>query len=230
MKTWLLAIGLAASLSVPSRPRACSLTENPVHEIDVAMQATDRVSPVIGPMFPPSFGRGHAPLVDDGCSGADPQSCDAIGTIVIDASATDDVTPPERIGYRLVLTGGTLPPGITLPAAPIEPGPERTLRLSWNDGLGDEQEAFSFTISMVAIDLAGNQSPPQTVSINAPATHPPPPGNPDGDCAVSIGPRPIHLEIGAALLALLLVRVRTPRRTRSGAGPCKAPGSARNGR
>ncbi len=74
------------------------------------------------------------------------------------------MTPPDKIGYRLSLESGMLPPGLTLPPDAIEPGePSDQLLLYWSDGA--DQPPFAFTIRIVAVDLAGNESPPQFLLI-----------------------------------------------------------------
>jgi hypothetical protein len=126
------------------------------------MQATDQVAPTLDPLPPPTIGRGYAP---SGCSGSG-STCDDIGTVLITPSAMDDMTPPDGIGFRITLAGGTLPPGFTLPTGAIKREPSYAyLLLTWVDGATDDQDAIDFTLSIVAVDLAGNESAPQTVVV-----------------------------------------------------------------
>jgi hypothetical protein len=135
-----------------------------VHVLDPAMHATDQTPPTLSVLPPPTIARGHAPK-QDGCA-ASAMSCDDVGTISFPAAATDDMTPRERIGYRLSLSGGTLPAGLTLPTDAIEPGAQLQIFISWDDGATDNQEPIDFALSIVAIDAAGNESAPQTLRVS----------------------------------------------------------------
>ena len=139
-----------------------------------------------------------------GC-GAQVSSCDDLGIIYITAQATDDMTPPAKIGYRLSLESGALPPGLTLPADPIEPGePSDQLLLYWSDGGQRDQEPFAFTVRIVAVDLAGNESPPQLLLVaDEPSGH--------AACAVARDPAARPAIAGVAALAILLATRRRRR-------------------
>ena len=132
-------------------------------------------------------------------------TCDDIGTISVPAAATDDTTPPERIGYRLSLLTGTLPAGLTLPADAIEPNAATTtLYIHWDDGATDEQEAIDFTLTVIAIDAAGNESAPQTLRVS---------DHPGFGCAIA-RPHPSRHGLACLMLVVLLLatrRRRTPR-------------------
>jgi len=90
-----------------------------------------------------------------------------MGSLSIRGAATDDVSPPSGMGYRFTVVAGALPPGFTLPERPskiyVEDG---ELWLGWDDGATDDQEDIDFTLSVVAIDGAGNESAPQTVRVS----------------------------------------------------------------
>src|SRR5262249_39723655 len=132
--------------------------------VDTSMQATDHTPPTLPVLPSPTITRGHGPR-QDGCAPS-AMSCDDIGTIKFPASATDDMTPREQIGYRFSLLTGTLPAGLVLPPDPIEPAAAATLFLHWDDGATDDQEAIDFTLSVVAIDAAGNESAPKTLNVS----------------------------------------------------------------
>jgi hypothetical protein len=107
--------------------------------------------------------RGFAP---GGCSGSS-SSCDDIGIVQIQPKATDDMTPAEKIGFRVTLAAGALPSGLTLPADTIDLPPGYPfVGLTWVDGATDNQDPLDFTLSIIAVDLAGNESGPQTVVVH----------------------------------------------------------------
>jgi len=190
----LLAVVLISAFVVPTRSRACKPIPQVEHVLDPSMQATDQTPPNLPALPPPTISRS-----DESDSGGCGSTCSPRGSIWIDAQATDDMTPPGGIGYRVTLAGGTLPAGLTLPAFALGNG----LRLFWSD---DESsgEAFDFTLQVVAIDLAGNESAPQTVRVH---------DDPPGLCAVARGG--VSRSGRAALLvaALLLAARRRRRRT-----------------
>jgi len=133
--------------------------------IDPSLQAADQVAPVFSSVSVTDIKRGQGPQ-QSGC-GESATSCDDIGIVTLVLHASDDTTSPEHIGYRLTLQSGTLPAGLMLPADAVEPGfDDRTLLLVWIDGNSDDQESFDFTLRVVAIDLAGNESAAQTVRVS----------------------------------------------------------------
>jgi MYXO-CTERM domain-containing protein len=201
---FLVAAAITTAIGAPAPARACSFAGPPVHVVDPAMQATDQTAPMLKPLDAPTVARGFAP---GACSGS-ASSCDDIGIIQVFPNATDDMTAADRIGYRLTLAAGVLPSGLTLPADAIdlEPG-YPYLRLTWVDGASDNQDAFEFTLAIVAIDLAGNESTPQAIVVGDG-------GAPRGGCRLSPGRSPGPPEILLALLGLALA-ARRRRRART---------------
>jgi hypothetical protein len=158
-----VAAASALPLFAPAPARACSVAAPTTHVVDPAMQATDQMPPTLSPIPAPVIGRGFAP---GGCSGSS-SSCDDIGVIQIEPKATDDMTPAEKIGFRITLAAGTLPSGLTLPADAIDLPPGFPfVGLTWVDGATNDQDPLDFTLSIVAVDLAGNESAPQTVVVH----------------------------------------------------------------
>jgi len=194
------AVGVA---SVPADARACSLVGPQPHIVDPALQASDQTPPALPAPLPARIKRGDPPQ-QSGC-GSQVSSCDDLGIIYVSAHATDDMTPPEKIGYRLSLESGMLPLGLTLPLDAIEPGePSDQLLLYWSDGA--DQPPFAFTIRIVAVDLAGNESPPQLMLIaDEQAGH--------AACTVARGR---HARPSLAGIAALAVLLATRRRRRPG--------------
>jgi hypothetical protein len=201
----------ALPLCAPAPARACSIAAPITHVVDPAMQATDQMAPTLMSIPTPTIGRGFAP---GGCSGSS-SSCDDIGVIQIQVKATDDMTPAERIGFRITLAGGTLPAGLTLPADAIDLTPGYPIvGLFWTDGATNDQDPLDFTLSIVAVDLAGNESAPQTVVVHDDGG-----GSGGSSCQLSSGQsgRSGRTSASAAIcltIFALLVTVRRRRRSR----------------
>jgi hypothetical protein len=128
------------------------------HETDAAEQKLDRQPPDRVEATVVRIMRGRAP-------GPESTSCDDIGVIEIELRRfEDDRTPRQRLGYRLALVEGTLPDGMRLPAealrAFVTAGTPVRIPLPWLDGATDAQEPFEFSLTVTAIDLAGNGGAP----------------------------------------------------------------------
>jgi hypothetical protein len=198
----LLAIaGLAGALGRPAR--ACSFSGPAPYVIDASMQATDHVPPTLPPLSVASLQRGKA---NEGCS---VNSCAGIASLAIAGAATDDVTPAAGIGYRFSLVDGALPMSFAI----LLDQPSRAtvadgkIWFNWDDSTADH-EPIDFTLQVVAIDEAGNESAPQTVLVSHDAG--------DG-CAVAGGSarrRPLAWFAGLALAGALVARRGRPERIR----------------
>jgi len=172
--------------------RACSPIPTYEHEVDTSMQATDHTPPTLPAIPPPEFHYADD-SPDIGCG----PSCTPSSSIGIPAVATDDMTDRYSIGYRLTLESGTLPQGVTLPAKDIDPNGD-VVRVF----IGHETTEMDFTLRVVAIDLAGNESAPQTVRVEH---------HPDS-CSIA-GARPSRPGLGwIALVALIVTAYRRRRR------------------
>jgi hypothetical protein len=96
-----------------------------------------------------------------GCMGGD--SCGDFTAVNLTNLATDDQTPSDRIGYRFALVAGALPSGFALPTGVVDLAmSDASLWLDW-PGIDSD---FDFTLQLVAVDRAGNESAPQTVRIS----------------------------------------------------------------
>ena len=80
------------------------------------------------------------------------------------------------------------------------------LSLWWIDGNTDDQEAFDFTLALVAVDRAGNESAPKTVRIVSEG----------GGCSVASPARP-RGAVAFALVTLIALGVRRRPRSRTDA-------------
>jgi hypothetical protein len=180
------------ALAFSGRAHACSPLGHTAHTVVPSMQATDHVPPTLPAIPDAGVHRSDGPS-RDGC-GAD--DCPDVGRISIAAVATDDMTAPDRIGYRFALEAGTLPAGFSLPTSAIEPS--LSLYLIADDG----DEPIDFTLRVVAIDLAGNQSAPQTVRVY---------DDPGGGCGIGRG-RASGMGRAGPVVAALLLAARLRRR------------------
>jgi hypothetical protein len=96
-------------------------------------------------------------------------NCDDTGWLLIEIrGANDDRTPPAKLGYRIALVGGTLPAHLLLPSDALHPfvptgdrsGELFQLKLAWVDPATGNQAPIDFTVTITAVDLAGNESAP----------------------------------------------------------------------
>lgn len=195
------AVLLVACILASPAAHACSYTLRN-HVVDATMAGVDAIPPVLPEVLSVKIVRAQAPKSDDGCGISGGSSCDDIGRLVMPAEARDDRTPPDRVGYRFTLAAGALPAGLTLPEGALDPEDAGVVTIYWGDGGGDTSEALDFTLRVVAIDQAGNESAPQTVRVQQ--------SSPGGGCRVAragAAPSPAWLALGLAAL-LLAVRRR----------------------
>jgi hypothetical protein len=197
--------GLAACvLALAARPgpaRACSLVGLTPATIDKSLQAVDHTPPSLPAIPPPVITRGHGPA-NQGCGGGSTAaSCDDIGELAFTVMGTDDMTPAAHLGYSFSLVDGNLPEGFSLPLAPVEPQSATSIVLSWVDGALNGQDSIAFTLRIVALDGAGNESVPRLVDIR---------NGSSGACRVAPRGRPP----GAVVLVAAAAAVLAARRRR----------------
>ena len=192
--------GLAAAALNPAAARACSVPGTSPYMVDASMQATDQVPPTLPRLSIASLQRGKA---QEGCT---VNSCEGIGSLAIAGAATDDVTPDTGIGYRFSLVAGALPPSFSIlldqpSGATVSDG---EIWFHWDDGATDDQETIDFTLRVIAIDAAGNESAPQTVRVT---------DDPGGACAIAPARASARQIAWVALAALCLASRRRRRWT-----------------
>ena len=182
---------------------ACSIARNSEgHTLDPEEQAIDRTPPSKPTLMVLGIKRGQP---SGGCSHG---SCDDVGTMTIGVLGSDDRTAPGKLGYRVEPASGNFPRGFSLPVMPIrllspaEGGGTGHMVFAWDDGEGGA--SLSFSISVVAIDLAGNESQPTILRIS------------DGGSGCHVGgggggPFPVRA-LGCVLMGLCL-RSRMKRRS-----------------
>ena len=189
----LLVLGATVVTALPRDALACDPVTPWSHMVDTTMQATDHTPPTL-PAIPAPQIQIHfeEDSAIDGCGG----KCGDGNWVDIPAVATDDKTDPGRIGYRVSLASGTLPQGFALPVTAIEPlfG---FVRVYFNRDV----TSWDFTVQVIAIDLAGNESAPQMVRLE----------HSDSGCAVT-GARRVRFGLGwLAFLALIVTAYRRRR-------------------
>ena len=173
----------------PGRARACDPAGPTQHTIDPAQVGVDQTPPQLRD---PQVAEIRNNQSSNGCAG----KCGSDHTARLINLGTDDLTPVDRIGYRVTLVAGEAPRLLNLGGNPMRGAIDGSLTLWWD---GDDD--FDFTLQLIAVDAAGNESAPKTVRVSD-----------GGGCSVS-GRRPSDGSALALLaLALLSVAARPLRR------------------
>ena len=147
----LVLLALAAQARVAA---ACVLEPVRLHRSDASLAQTDTAAPEAPVVLDASaYRRSGLTCGQDICVA---NNCGDMGGVAIDLDAGDDQTPTNRMGYRLELVDGVLPPALhhLIGAELAGPSPLR-LHLSF-----DDVPAVDATLRVIAIDAAGNESAP----------------------------------------------------------------------
>jgi len=152
---WLAVGALLWTLGVRAPARACE----PIGIIPftVTPSTNDMVGPTLPPIPPPVIERAEQSSPGD-CG----SNCRRAGSVSIAALATDDLT--AHPGYRFTLIAGTLPGAFVLPSFPIQALGDRVVLFG---AAGEDEGALDYTLQVVAVDAAGNESGTQTVRVYA---------------------------------------------------------------
>jgi hypothetical protein len=147
---------LGAALSGAGAPASsCIFTPPLLHRVD-AMLRQDDVSAPATPVVVSvdAFRRNGMTCTRASCVA---NSCGSTGTVRIDlAPSADEVTPPEELGFRLVLVRGELPESLRASLdVPLAAGQTLYLRPGF-----DELPLLHVALAAVAVDAAGNESLP----------------------------------------------------------------------
>lgn len=141
------------TLSFASPAESCRFAPPTQHTLDPAEQGVDVTPPADVRVASFALHRGKA----FGCS-----SCDDIGRVELSLVPTpDDRTDPIEMGYLVDVSPGA-PVSIAAALQPVRVD-RGAITLIWNDGRALVQEPLRFTISLTAVDLAGNVSANPTV-------------------------------------------------------------------
>lgn len=162
-----LFVAAVIAFVAPAAAHACTFSGPQPLQIDPGLKATDRQPPSLTTVSVVGVKRGQGPQAS-GC-GQTASSCDDLGQIRIAVAGTDDMTPAEQLGFRVSIAAGKPPAGLIVPdsAVTIDGGPtgDGELLLLWTDGNTDDQESLDFTVNVVAVDRAGNESAPKTLRV-----------------------------------------------------------------
>lgn len=133
------------ALAAPRDAHACFEPGFEQHHLDRSQLAdTTKPGPVSVTMWIEEPGGG-------GCVGPAANTCGTSGRrLVVRVTASDDQTPPDKLGFRVTVSAGTAP----FP----EPGDVRALDELLSFPLG-ESESLDFELAVRAIDLNGNIGP-----------------------------------------------------------------------
>jgi MYXO-CTERM domain-containing protein len=190
MNRWVsLSVTAAVVVILRADARACDPAVEAPHAVDTSMQATDQTPPTLPAIPTPEF---HHADDSSGCGGS---KCGEFSHVAIQAVATDDMTLAGRIGYRFTLESGSAQ-GVNIPTTAIEPV-AGVIRL----GVDQNTVGFDFVLQVVAIDLAGNMSAPQSLRVEHFS---------DSEC--SLAPGGARPGLGWLAMIALIVAVRQRRR------------------
>jgi hypothetical protein len=145
-----------AALAGAAEPAGtCIFAPLHLHRVDAALQGNDVSAPATPVVVSVDAFRRHGMTCTRASCVAN--SCGSTGTVRIDlAPSADDVTPPEELGYRLVLVRGELPESVQRSIdVPLAAGQTFYLRPGF-----DELPLLDVQLAAVAIDAAGNESAP----------------------------------------------------------------------
>lgn len=148
---------------------ACKYGPPEAHVVEPEQTAVDSTPP--SEIGDPSFTvrRGHA-LERSGCSETN-DSCADTGIIGVHFEpAADDRTDGSLMGYRVRVVAGELPSDEPWPEWPVRATSAEALYFGWTDGETDDQEEIDATLSITAIDRAGNEGPPTELRIRDPGS------------------------------------------------------------
>jgi hypothetical protein len=175
--------------SFTGRARACEPWVPSEQTIDPAQVGVDQTPPQLAQ---PSVA--ELQKNETGGTGCTPK-CGSDHSARLTNLATDDTTPVDKIGYRVTLVAGA--------AANLSTGRRNDIAVhATSVGLTvfwDGNDDFDFTIQVIAVDAAGNESAPRTVQISS------------GGGGCSIGHRHAGDGVALAVVALVLASARARR-------------------
>jgi hypothetical protein len=151
-------ISAAVVLADWSVASACEPAALVAHEI-IANPA-DETGPSAPGVVVEEFTRGDEWAPDGVSCGPTETSCDGTASLHLRLSSTDDVSAPEAIGYRVESTN----PDFTTQMLVVRIAADGSLFLL--AGGDDGKKDLKFSLTVTAVDEAGNVSAPTTVRVN----------------------------------------------------------------
>ncbi len=156
---FMVCVAALGILAAPRISHACSFVPLTEHELDAEEQQIDTTPPA-----PPELDEVmliRRPASSSACGGA-VNSCDGSGQVGIALLPTaDDRSPADQIGYLVELVDGSLPGNLYIPEQPVRQIDGGALWFVFSD----EDQEFEFSVSIRAVDLAGNMSEPILVEV-----------------------------------------------------------------
>lgn len=143
-------VSLLAMLAPPPL-QACSIVLTR-HAVDESIE--DDQAPVLRELRLGNLTRGRAPRSAGGNFVI--SSCDDIGMMRIHVRAEDRGAGAANVGWEVRVHGESAPEFFNLETPLL--ASEQTVTLYWSDGASDDQEPLDFSVSVRAIDGAGNSS------------------------------------------------------------------------
>jgi hypothetical protein len=147
---------LASAVVLEAAPAlACRLLSMEFHQVDAGLHALDTSAPGRPTVVEvEAFRRAGMTCTDASCVW---NSCGDTGTVRIAlAPSADDDTPPSQLGYRLSLVAGAVPESMQAMIG-VDLAGDRPLFLRPSF---EEVATLDAVLTAVAIDAAGNESPP----------------------------------------------------------------------
>lgn len=176
----------ALALAMPRDADACLQPTYEEHVLDRS-QLSDTMKP--GPV---SISMWIEQPDGGGCATRESRCAEPAGRrLVVMVSASDDQTPPDKMGYRVDITSGRAP----FPA----PGDVRAIDGLLRFDLGDSED-YEFELAIRAVDLNGNMGPPTYTPI----------AEASGEGCASHHGRAVSFGMLAIVIALVVGRRRRP--------------------
>lgn len=195
-----IVVAAAVLVTAVPRPALACLVGPEEHEIDSGEVGVDVTAPGEIPAVSYDVRRGRGPE-GVGCVGYSSTSLDGLGWVSLTVTPpADDRTPAGKMGYLIVLAGGSPPDGLEMPEHPWRQGEGGSLTLSWADQAEDDQEPFEMQLEIIPVDLAGNEGPAYVLTVSDS-------GSDSGfGCAVGLSAASMW-PLGLAFIALALFRL-----------------------
>jgi hypothetical protein len=144
------------TVAYPSEPADGPAPQGSGADGGVPEAASDTTPPLAPASIGVSIERGVGPRNAGGCNSM-MTSCDSTGSIHLYPEPPEGETR-EDTGYLIAVSNGRPPDGLTIPAEALIASESSGIWLYWEDGAHDDQEAIDFTLTVRAVDRAGNVS------------------------------------------------------------------------